>query len=234
MAAAFTFERVSVEASAGTVLADVTCSIPAAGISVLVGPSGSGKSTMLRLCNRLEVPTSGVVRFHGVDVAAIDPLQLRRRVGMVFPKPVLLGGTVRDNLLLARAGAGDAELEAVLDRVELPRRFLDRAADSLSTGEAQRACLARTLLTEPEVLLADEATAALDVDRRHGLEALARRLAGQGMVILWVTHDLAQARRLADYLVAVFGGRIAAAGSPGEVAADPAVAGFLTRDADAG
>ncbi len=205
--------------------------IPGAGITVVVGPSGSGKSTLLRLCNRLEAPTSGMVAFRGEDVAGLDPLELRRRVGFIFPTPVLLGGTVADELRVALPSASDEQLAAVLERADLPDAFLSRAGDTLSTGEAQRVSLARTLLTEPEVLLADEPTASLDVGLRAGLERLARRLAGDGMPIVWVTHDLVQARRLADHLIAVIAGEIAAAGPPAEVAANAAVSRFLASDA---
>ncbi len=205
--------------------------IPDAGITVVVGPSGAGKTTLLRLCNRLEVPTEGTVSFRGRDVAGLDPLELRRQVGFIFPTPVLLGGMVADELRVARSDATDADLAAVLERVELPAAFLGRAGDTLSTGEAQRVCLARTLLTDPEVVLADEPTASLDVGLRAGLERLTRRLAGEGTPVVWVTHDLAQARRLADHLIAVIDGEIAAAGPPAEVARHAAVSRFLASDA---
>ncbi len=213
------------------VLRCVDGEIPDAGITVIVGPSGSGKTTLLRLCNRLEAPTDGTVSFRGGDVAGLDPLELRRRVGFIFPTPVLLGGSVADELRVALPTAAEAELAAVLERVDLAAAFLSRAGDTLSTGEAQRVCLARTLLTAPEVLLADEPTASLDVGLRAGLERLARRLAGDGTPVVWVTHDLGQARRLADFLIAVIDGEIAAAGPPSEVAANPTVSRFLASDA---
>lgn len=234
MAAVFEFEDVRVTGSGGAILTGVSCTFPAEGISVLVGPSGSGKSTLLRLCNRLETPSTGTVRYRGRDLAGLDPRELRREVGMVFPRPVMLGGTVRDNLNLARARGGDAVLGAALERVELAEDFLDRDADSLSTGEAQRACLARTLLTGPQVLLADEPTASVDAHLRRGLERLGRRLADEGMVILWVTHDLDQALRLADHLVVVAGGGVAAAGAPRDLASDPDVAAFFGGGPDGG
>ncbi|MGZ4718609.1 MAG: ATP-binding cassette domain-containing protein, partial [Acidimicrobiales bacterium] len=93
-------------------------------------------------------------------------------------------------------GASDDELGAVLERVSLDRGFLERTGDDLSGGEAQRACIARALLTEPEVLLMDEATSALDPDARRAIERLASDLAAEGLTLLWVTHDLEQADRL--------------------------------------
>jgi putative ABC transport system ATP-binding protein len=153
-------------------LRGVDLSVGAGEFVAVVGPSGSGKSTLLRLCNRLEVPTEGRVLFRGDDVAGFDPLRLRRTVGMVFQRPTLFGGTVRDNLEVARPGAGDARYAAALESAALDPSFLDRQADELSGGEAQRACLAHTLLTDPEVVLLDEPTSALDHEATLALERL--------------------------------------------------------------
>ena len=118
-------------------------------MTVIVGPSGAGKSSLLRLCNRLEVADGGTVRFHGEDVAAMDPLALRRRVGMVFQAPTPFAGTVLDNLRRRRGADLDtAGRRRCSRRVELDPAFLDRPASELSGGEAQRMCLARTLVTE--------------------------------------------------------------------------------------
>lgn len=204
------FELESVEVVRGDRLIldiDHLC-LPETGITVLVGASGSGKSTLLRLLNRLEVPTSGVVRFRGTDVAALDPLGHRRRVGMVFQRPAPFPGTVRDNLVVANAGADEAVFVDCLERAGLDGSFLDRRADDLSGGEAQRMCLARTLVTGPEVLLLDEPTSALDPAAARQIEQRARAAADRGMPLLWVTHDLRQARTLADELVVLAEGRV--------------------------
>jgi putative ABC transport system ATP-binding protein len=205
----FELVGVSLTIDDATILDDVTLSIPDTGITVLLGSSGAGKSMLLRLLNRLEVPTAGEVRFRGESVSAIDPLTLRRRVGMVFQRPAPFPGTVRDNLLVADPGAGDDHLAAALRDARLDARFLDRSADDLSGGEAQRMCLARTLVTGPEVLLMDEPTAALDPEARRGLERTALRLAEGGRPLVWVTHDLEQARRLADDVIVLVAGRVA-------------------------
>ncbi len=206
----FRFEAVGVAFGGVPVLAEVDLELPDGGCTVLVGPSGSGKSTLLRLCNRLDAPTAGVVRFRGEDVARIDPLRHRRRVGMVFQWPVAFGGSVLDNLRVARPEVIRSEAEEALGEVGLPASFLDREQATLSGGEAQRACLARTLLTGPEVLLLDEPTASLDADAAAGLERLARDLAQRGTSLLWVTHDRAQADRLGDRTVVVGDGRAVA------------------------
>ncbi|CAN5619914.1 phosphate ABC transporter ATP-binding protein [soil metagenome] len=213
----FAFDGVTVERGGARVLDGVTAAINDRGVTVLAGPSGSGKSTLLRLCNRLDVPTGGQVRFRGDDVTSLDPLALRRRVGMVFQRPTLFAGTVRDNFSVARAagypvldeGAAYAGYGAYLARVGLATSFLDRDGDSLSGGEAQRACLARTLLTGPEVLLMDEPTSSLDPASTRTLERLVRSLADDGIPFVWVTHDLAQADRIADARLVLAEGRVA-------------------------
>jgi putative ABC transport system ATP-binding protein len=206
----FEFDDVVVRFGDDVVLDHITASVPDGGsIICLLGPSGAGKSTLLRLCNRLEVPTSGEVRFRGRPLADLDPLRLRRRVGMVFQRPTTFPGTVRDNLLVADADADDDALRTAMERAQLPTSFLGREADSLSGGEAQRACLARTLITEPEVLLMDEPTSALDPSATNALEELGRALADAGMPVLWVTHNLAQADRIADGRIVLVEGRLA-------------------------
>lgn len=204
----FRFERVSLGSERGARLARVSLCVPDHGITVVAGPSGAGKTTLLRLCNRLEVPDAGKVLFRGDDVAGLDPLHLRRRVGLVFQQPVVFGGTVRDNLRVAVPDGEEADLVAAVRRAELTEDFLDRPADELSGGEAQRVCLARTLATRPEVLLMDEPTAGLDAAPKRRLEGLVRHLAEGGVPTLWVTHELDQMRRLADRVVVLVAGEV--------------------------
>jgi putative ABC transport system ATP-binding protein len=195
----------------------------------LVGPSGSGKSTLLRLCNRLVMPDAGLVLFHGDPVATLDPLRLRRRVGMVFQRPTPFAGTVRENLQVAEPGLTDAVARHAIARVALEATLLDRDAQQLSGGEAQRVCLARTLVTEPEVVLMDEVTSSVDPSATRGLENLARELAESGASVVWVTHDLEQMGRIADHVVVVIDGRIAHASEAAAVreGAPSAVLRFL-------
>jgi len=204
------FDDVELEVAPGERIIDgLTLEVPLDGITVLVGRSGSGKSTLLRLCNRLEVPTRGTVAYGGRSAGDLDVLALRRQVGMVFQHPVRFAGTVRDNLLVAVPSAGDDELRRVLARSAVDGDLLDREAADLSGGEAQRMCLARTLLTEPQMLLMDEVTSSLDPDARRSIEELTLSLVDDGMAVLWVTHDLDQAHRLSSRVVVIESGRVA-------------------------
>jgi putative ABC transport system ATP-binding protein len=186
-------------------LIDVSLELDGAGITVLQGASGSGKSTLLRLLNRLEAPDEGTVRYRGEDLAARDVLAHRREVGMVFQAPVVFPGTVADNLAVARPEGDPA---AQLERAGLPAAFLQRDASTLSGGEAQRVCLARSLATRPRVLLMDEPTSALDPAATAVIERLVRGLADEGVPIVLVTHDGDQARRLGDRFVGLREGRV--------------------------
>jgi putative ABC transport system ATP-binding protein len=206
--ASFTFEHVAVTRDGVDLLRDVDVALPRDGITVVVGPSGAGKSTLLRCCNRLEVPSRGTVRLGGDDVATIDPLVLRRRVAMVFQVPVVFPGTVLDNLRAGAPTLAHDDAEALLVRVGIDPGYAARPADTLSGGEAQRVVVARALATDPVVLLGDEPTSALDDRSTQRLEELALALAGGGMTILWVTHDLRQARRIAQHVVVLDQGRV--------------------------
>jgi putative ABC transport system ATP-binding protein len=210
-------------------LDEATGTVPDGGVTVLAGPSGAGKSTLLRCCNRLVHPDAGRVELRGQDVAALDPLTLRRRVGMVFQRPTPFPGSVLENLRVADPGLAADGANAALAAVGLDAGLASRPAAELSAGEAQRVCLARTLVTDPEVVLLDEVTSSVDPAARLGLEALARGLADRGVPVVWVTHDLEQLRRLADHVLILVGGRVAFDGPPARLDAEgsPAVRRFL-------
>jgi putative ABC transport system ATP-binding protein len=210
-AVAFELEQVTVVRAGRPILDEVTARIPAAGITVISGPSGAGKTTLLRLCNRLEVPDEGRLCYRGQPLDELDPLMLRRRVGMVFQRPTPFPGSVADNLAVARPDAHTEELNTALKRVGLDPGLLGQEARTLSGGELQRMCLARTLVTQPETLLLDEPTSALDAQPKQVFESTARDLAAQGITIIWVTHDDAQADRVADRLYQLRDGRLTGA-----------------------
>jgi putative ABC transport system ATP-binding protein len=216
----FRLAAVDMTAPDGTrILRGVDLTLPADRTTVIVGPSGAGKSTLLRLLNRLEVPSAGSITFRGTAVSELNPRAHRRRVGMVFQRPVTFPGTVAENLAEADPAATLDAQRDVLEAVGLPVALLARTADALSGGEAQRMCMARALLTQPDVLLLDEPTSALDEDSRNEVEELTSRLRERGVALVWVTHDQEQAARRGDYVVAMEAGRIVFAGHVDEARA---------------
>jgi putative ABC transport system ATP-binding protein len=207
------------------VLRSVSVDVPCRGVTAVAGPSGAGKSSLLRLLNRLDDPGAGTVVWDGSDLRSWDPVELRRRVGMVFQRPPIFEGTVLENLRVASPGLGRAAAVAALERVALGSELVERNAADLSGGEAQRMCFARAMLTEPVVLLADEPTSSLDAASRRTVESLAADLAAGGTPMVWVSHDVDQLRRLADHVIVLVAGGVAATGTLAELDAhaDPLV-----------
>ncbi|MDX6197916.1 MAG: UDP-glucose/iron transport system ATP-binding protein [Actinomycetota bacterium] len=195
-----------------TVLDGITAQIAPGRCTALAGPSGAGKTTLLRLLDRLEEPTSGSVLLHGRPLPSYDVLEVRRRVGLVQQVPVLLGSTVLDDLRVGRPVLTEDEAVELLGRVGLRDQALSRATASLSGGEAQRLCLGRALAVGPEVLLLDEPTSALDAVAAKSVERVVRALVEEGLTAVLVSHDLRQARRLADDVVVLRAGRVEEAG----------------------
>lgn len=201
----FTFDDVVIERGGRRVLGPFDLRLPPSGPVAIAGPSGSGKSSLLRLLNRLDVPAAGQIRYRGEPLEAIEPTVLRRRVAMVFQAPVVLPGTVRANLLAADPALDDAGVAAALDEVGLSPELADRDGRDLSGGEAQRMCLARSLATQPEVVLLDEPTSSLDEQSAAVIERLALQLEERGILTIWVTHSPEQLERLARYVVRLEG-----------------------------
>jgi putative ABC transport system ATP-binding protein len=182
-----------------TVLDDVSFRVMPGEILSIVGPSGGGKTSLLRLLNRLEEPQRGRVIVDGVPAPDIPVADLRRRLGMVFQRPSLFGGTVADNICYGPRLRGECDVDTadLLTRVGLSESFADRDPEKLSEGEKQRVAIARTLANGPEVLLMDEPTASLDPTATATIEQLTLDLNSRdGLTIVFVTHDLAQAGRL--------------------------------------
>jgi len=205
---AFALEQVTVRYGTATLLDAVTCRIPASACTALVGPSGAGKTTLLRLLNRLEEPVSGTVTFQGRALPDWDVLTLRRQVTLVGQQPVLLTDTVLDDLRVGRPELDREQAAALLERVHLPTACLGRATANLSGGEAQRVCLARALAVTPQALLLDEPTSALDAVGAAAVEGVVRELAADGLTVVLVSHNTAQARRVCDEVLVLDGGRL--------------------------
>jgi tungstate transport system ATP-binding protein len=178
-------------------------------ILAMVGPSGSGKSTLLRLLQFLEPPTNGSITFDGLTLNGSAPLEVRRRIVTVFQHPALLDRSVFDNVAYGLRLRGQRHsretIMAALDRVGLGNYDQVRAK-TLSGGEAQRVALARALVLNPAALLLDEPTANLDPYNVGLIEEIIR---GHGSTtVVLVTHNTFQARRLADRVGLLLGGKL--------------------------
>ena len=190
-------------------------------VLVIVGPSGAGKSSFLRLLNRLDEPTGGTVRLEGIDYRQIPPRELRRRVGMVTQTAYLFPEQLPTIFVLAlynKAVELPAKtIEALLLQVGLAGRAEEDVAH-LSGGEAQRVSVARALANTPEVLLLDEPTSALDAEAKGEVEKLILTVVRQNALTgVMVSHDLAQATRVADRVMVMSKGRLEKIGTANEV-----------------
>ncbi len=177
------------------------------GITMMLGPNGAGKSLLLRLLHGLIAPSSGEISWNGVPLGH----SVQERQALVFQKPVLLRRSVGENLDFALRLMGQSSQQRrdeLLNRVGL-LRLARQPARLLSGGEQQRLALARALAADPQVLLLDEPTASLDPASVQMIEGIVQDASRQGMRIVFVTHDIGQARRLADDVVFMHRGRVA-------------------------
>jgi putative ABC transport system ATP-binding protein len=206
---------------AKTLVEDASFEVRTGDVLAIVGPSGSGKTSLLRLLNRLDEPTSGTVFVETTDYRQIAPRELRRKLGMVTQRPFLFPGTVGDNLQFGPRQRGEllpaSAIEQLLADVGLAGWAAHNVAN-LSGGEAQRVSFARTLANSPLVLLLDEPTSALDEAAKLGIEGVIQRIVrDHGLTCVMVTHDVAQAARLAERALVLEHGRIVRSGSVKEV-----------------
>jgi putative ABC transport system ATP-binding protein len=205
-------------------VSDISVQVQSGEVLAVVGPSGAGKSSFLRLLNRLDEPTGGTVRINGQDYRELAPRDLRRRVGMVMQVAHLFPGTVAANLQFGPQQVGEGlsseQIATLLERVGLPGYEL-RDVSNLSGGEAQRVSLARTLANVPEALLLDEPTSALDDVAARGIEDLVLSIIRERqMTCVIVTHNTAQARRIADRTMILEAGKLVTIGPTKEVLRD--------------
>jgi phosphate transport system ATP-binding protein len=208
----FSLNEVTVSYGGRPAIGDVTLSIPKHLITAFIGPSGCGKSTLLRSLNRMNdlVPgasVTGPVHYHGTDLysSGIDPVEVRRRIGMVFQRPNPFPKSIFDNVAygpraLGMKGNMAERVEGALRRAALwdeSKDILKRSALGLSGGQQQRLCIARALAVEPDVLLLDEPCSALDPISTARIEELMIQLRDEYTLVV-VTHNMQQAARVAD------------------------------------
>ncbi|MEC0304048.1 ABC transporter ATP-binding protein [Terribacillus saccharophilus] len=215
--AAITLEDVVYETEENKIIHGITGMFTKGKITAIIGPSGAGKTTLFRLCNGLLSPSDGNILIDGEDILTFDPVNLRRRVGIVLQQATMLEGSVRDNVALPLQLAGKElkqdEAERIIQEVGLEAEILDRNSRDLSGGQKQKVSIARTLLNEPEILLLDEITSSLDRVSKQDIENLMKRINSEyGTTIIWITHNLEQAKTVADEVWVMMDGTIAEAG----------------------
>src|SRR4051794_2713210 len=193
-------ENASLRVGEAIILDDVSLDLATATPTVLLGPNGAGKSTLLRLAMGLARPTSGRVTWGG-------RAQPGGRLAMVFQRPVMLRRTAAANVAYALGAPDEARGLELLAQVGLAP-LADRPARNLSGGEQQRVALARALARNPEILFLDEPTASLDPAAAKSVEDIVQRIANAGVKIVMATHDIGQARRLANDIVFLARGRL--------------------------
>ncbi|MFC0266166.1 ATP-binding cassette domain-containing protein [Alloscardovia macacae] len=231
------FQNVGKSYDGKNVLSGANFTIEDGEFFVLVGPSGSGKTTMLRMINGLEAPTDGDVRINGRRVADTDLRELRLNTGYVLQTGSLFPNlTVLQNIaLIAKMKKWDEsrieeQARELLDRVGLPYdQYAQRMPADLSGGEAQRVGILRALITRPDVILMDEPFSALDPLSRTQLQDLVKMLHEDFHVtVVFVTHDMSEALKLADRVCVVHNGVIEQIGTPDEVK-NHAATGFVSE-----
>jgi len=194
-------------------LADVTMTYPVNRVTALIGPSGCGKSTLIRCLNRMNdlipgVRVAGRVQYHGLDIYGpkVDPVEVRRRIGMVFQKPNPFPKSIYENVAFgARVNGFRGNKDELVERCLRQAALWDEVKDdlkksglALSGGQQQRLCIARALAVEPDVILMDEPCSALDPIATLKIEDLIRDLVKEFTIII-VTHNMQQAARVSDY-----------------------------------
>ncbi|HUF11900.1 MAG TPA: phosphate ABC transporter ATP-binding protein PstB [Longimicrobiales bacterium] len=216
---------------------DVTMKLPVNQVVAFIGPSGCGKSTILRCFNRMNdlIPNArvdGELLFHGTDLygEGVDPVEVRRRIGMVFQKPNAFPKTIYENIAFGpRINGYSGSLDEVIERSLRSAALWDEVKDrlresalSLSGGQQQRLCIARALAVDPEILLMDEPTSALDPLATQKIEDLIWELKEQYTVVI-VTHNMQQAARVSDYTAFMYVGELIEYGPTDTIFTNPRV-----------
>ena len=201
-----TIDKITLKANQKTLLDSISLNITTSGISVIMGPNGAGKSLLVRCLHGLSQPDSGRILFGGNEINK----DLRKCQALIFEKPVLLKRTVKQNLEFVqtlRNTDNTASIELVLENVGLSE-LVNQPANQLSSGEKQRLALARALMMHPKLLFLDEACANLDPASVAKIEAVLHQAINNGQKIILITHDIAQANRLADDVIFLHQGKL--------------------------
>ena len=199
-------ENLNLEIGTVKILKDISFTVQKKEIIALLGPSGSGKSSLLKSINMLNTPSCGQIKYHNNDIQEISPMALRKKIGYVLQKPTLFGNDVMENLkdpCELHQKVFDINLvEFYLKKVNLKPDILEKKPNELSGGEQQRISLVRTLLLEPEIILLDEVTSALDEDNTLLIEELIKyENENNELTVIFISHNNEQAKRLAQKVI---------------------------------
>ena len=225
------FRHVSKDFHGKVVLSDISMEIPTGELTVLIGPSGCGKTTTLKMINRLLSPSSGEIWIDGKNIETLDKVQLRRRIGYVIQQGGLFPHmTIRENIeIIARLAKGDPQAisrktDQLMEMVDLdPAEYLDRYPTELSGGQQQRIGVIRALANDPEVVLFDEPFSALDPVTRSSLQdELVSMHEKMGTTMVFVTHDMDEAIKIADRICIMRNGHILQFDTPEQILKHPA------------
>lgn len=225
------FRHVSKDFHGKVVLSDISMEIPTGELTVLIGPSGCGKTTTLKMINRLLSPSSGEIWIDGKNIETLDKVQLRRRIGYVIQQGGLFPHmTIRENIeIIARLAKGDPQAisrktDQLMEMVDLdPAEYLDCYPTELSGGQQQRIGVIRALANDPEVVLFDEPFSALDPVTRSSLQdELVSMHEKMGKTMVFVTHDMDEAIKIADRICIMRNGHILQFDTPEQILKHPA------------
>lgn len=204
------------------ILKDVTTTFQSGRITALIGPSGAGKTTLLKLINGLRSPSSGNIYIDNKAIDTFNLVSLKKQIGMALQSAPMIQGNVYDNLNLPRVIFNDSlnkdDAVHLLQQVNLDNISLDTDVKSLSGGQRQRLSIARTLVNKPDVLLLDEITSSLDPASVKEVEGLIRQICDTFHVtIIWITHDVEQAKRITDEYCMLKDGQFVISGQTNEL-----------------
>ena len=225
------FRHVSKDFHGKVVLSDISMEIPTGELTVLIGPSGCGKTTTLKMINRLLSPSSGEIWIDGKNIETLDKVQLRRRIGYVIQQGGLFPHmTIRENIeIIARLAKGDPQAiscktDQLMEMVDLdPAEYLDRYPTELSGGRQQCIGVVRALANDPEVVFFDEPFSALDPVTRSSLQdELVSMHEKMGKTMVFVTHDMDEAIKIADRICIMRNGHILQFDTPEQILKHPA------------
>ncbi len=214
---AINFKNVCYEIDQLSILNNITGVFYKGKITTLVGPSGSGKTTLLKMCNGLISPTTGEIFIQNEPITSYEPTFLRKNVGIGLQSAPIIRGTVYENLALPynlqNKKFSEDDAISALEGVGLDSSFLHRHASDLSGGQRQKLSIARTLINRPQILLLDEITSALDPTSVYEIEELILNINQKhNATIIWITHNIDQAKRLGHFTWIMMEGQLLESG----------------------